>query len=176
MSWSRNGLVRKSTASLHGMHRHGNIAVPGHEDGQHDFSYLPALWDIDRRGKLQGSGVRAQNAARPDAGLSLRDRTRGRAPRRTGSRGRIFLAICDLQGDFQKLQGEPILFRQSFLMFLRCWNELSRPKEQGEIFGIAGKSSVGIANGAGQKDHRQASARRVDRRNPCHWRAAGLAA
>jgi hypothetical protein len=26
-----------------------------------------------------------------------------------GSRGRISLAICDLQGNFQKLQGDPIL-------------------------------------------------------------------
>jgi hypothetical protein len=72
------------------------------------------------------------------------------------SRGRIFPAICDLQGDFQKLQGEPILLPASFLMVSMGSREFSRlrsrehflvlqGKEQGAFFGIAGKSSgVGI--------------------------------
>jgi hypothetical protein len=58
-------------------------------------------------------------------------------------------AICDLQGDFQKLQAEPILCPSSFLMFLRCWKEFSRAKEQGAFFGIAGKSRVELRMVAG---------------------------
>jgi hypothetical protein len=65
-------------------------------------------------------------------------------------------AICDLQGDFQKLQGELILCLSSSLMFLRDCKEFSRAKEQGAFFGIAGKSSVKLLMVAGWRAQRQA--------------------
>jgi hypothetical protein len=49
---------------------------------------------------------------------------------------------CDLQGDFQKLQGGPIYLLSYFLIFSRSWTSSSQPQEQGAFFGIAGKSSV----------------------------------
>jgi hypothetical protein len=64
------------------------------------------------------------------------------------SRGAVVPAICDLQGDFQKLQGEPILCLSSFLMFLRCWKEFSRAKEQGAFFWYCREEQRGIANGS----------------------------
>jgi hypothetical protein len=73
------------------------------------------------------------------------------------SRGRIFPAICDLQGDFQKLQGEPIQLPATFTMISMGLKQCSWPKEQGAFFGFAGKSREhfwycreeqrGIANG-----------------------------
>jgi hypothetical protein len=49
-------------------------------------------------------------------------------------------AICNLQGDFQKLQGEPILCLSNLLMIPRCCKEFSRPKEQGALLGVAGRA------------------------------------
>ena len=69
-------------------------------------------------------------------------------------------AIFDLQGDFQKLQGEPILlpvsFSNSFKILERVLPDL-RSREHfwycregaGSIFGIAGKSSVELRIVAG---------------------------
>jgi hypothetical protein len=51
-------------------------------------------------------------------------------------------AICDLQGDFQKLQGEPIRWLRNLPIISRGRKELSLLAEQGAFFGIAGKSSV----------------------------------
>jgi hypothetical protein len=58
-------------------------------------------------------------------------------------------AICDLQGDFRKLQGEPSYGLSSFLMVSIAWNELPDPNEQGAFFGIAGRSSVELRMVAG---------------------------
>src|SRR3977135_3356325 len=73
-----------------------------------------------------------------------------------GAVGADLPAICDLQGDFQKLQGELILCLSSSLMFLRDCKEFSRAKEQGAFFGIAGKSSVKLLMVAGWRAQRQA--------------------
>jgi hypothetical protein len=58
-------------------------------------------------------------------------------------------AICDLQGDFRKLQGEPILRLSNFIMLSICCKEYSRREEQGEFLDIAGKSSVELRMAAG---------------------------
>jgi hypothetical protein len=65
------------------------------------------------------------------------------------SRGRISLQFAILQGDFQKLQGEPIRFLSDFAMVSKCCKEVSLPREQGAFFDIAGKSSVGLRMVAG---------------------------
>jgi hypothetical protein len=44
-----------------------------------------------------------------------------------------------LQGDFQKLQGEPIRLLSNFVMVSICWKESPDLKEQGVFFPIAGK-------------------------------------
>jgi hypothetical protein len=51
----------------------------------------------------------------------------------------MFPAICDLQGDFQKLQGEPIQLPATFTMISMGLKQCSWPKEQGAFFGFAGK-------------------------------------
>jgi hypothetical protein len=61
------------------------------------------------------------------------------------SRGRI-PAICDLQGDFQELQGEPVLLPVHFLIVSIGWKEFSRPSEQGAFFGIAAKKQGAFSN------------------------------
>jgi hypothetical protein len=63
-------------------------------------------------------------------------------------------AICDLQGDFQKLQGEPVLLLSSFLMVSLSWKEFSLPLRSREHFldcredfgNCREQSSVGVAN------------------------------
>src|SRR6266478_1420467 len=66
------------------------------------------------------------------------------------SRGPDLPAICDLQGNLQKLQGEPILLLPSFLMVSRSWKEFSRTQGAGSIFGIAGKGAGRIFGIAGK--------------------------
>src|SRR6266481_5502755 len=60
------------------------------------------------------------------------------------SRGPDLPAICDLQGDFQKLQGEPILLLPTFLMVSKSWKEFSRHKEQGAFLVLQGKEQGGF--------------------------------
>jgi hypothetical protein len=59
----------------------------------------------------------------------------------------VLAAICDLQGDFQKLQGELIRCLSNFVMVSRCCNGFSLLREQGAFFGICREEQRGIANG-----------------------------
>jgi hypothetical protein len=62
---------------------------------------------------------------------------------------RLFPAICDLQGDFQKLQGEPVHWLSNLPMLSSVWREFSLLSEQRAFFRIAGKSSEGLRMVAG---------------------------
>jgi hypothetical protein len=62
---------------------------------------------------------------------------------------RLFPAICDLQGDFQKLQREPVQWLSNFPMLSTVWREFSLLSEQRAFFRIAGKSSEGLRMVAG---------------------------
>jgi len=59
----------------------------------------------------------------------------------------VLAAICDLQGDFQKLQGELIRCLSNFVMVSRCCKGFSLLREQGAFFGICREEQRGIANG-----------------------------
>src|SRR6266545_6846374 len=59
----------------------------------------------------------------------------------------VLAAICDLQGDFQKLQGELIRCLSNFVMVSRCCRGFSLLREQGAFFGICREEQRGIANG-----------------------------
>jgi hypothetical protein len=85
-------------------------------------------------------------------------------------------AICELQGDFQKLQGEPIRFLPNFITISICWKESPDLKEQGAFFPIAGKeqgaflvlqgrSNIGVANAVGNALEGRAERRAQIRRD-----------
>jgi hypothetical protein len=59
----------------------------------------------------------------------------------------VLPAICDLQGDFQKLQGEPIRWHSNFVMVSRGCKGFSLLSEQGAFFGICREEQRGIASG-----------------------------
>jgi hypothetical protein len=52
------------------------------------------------------------------------------------------LQFADLQGDFDKMQGEPIQFLVESHCAVRGWKDFSLSKKQGEASRIAGKSRV----------------------------------
>jgi hypothetical protein len=68
------------------------------------------------------------DAERPTAWLRMQSEAKR-------SRGRIFPAICDLQGDFRKMQGEPILTPANLLMVSIAWNKFSRAQGAGRDCG-----------------------------------------
>jgi hypothetical protein len=59
----------------------------------------------------------------------------------------VLPAICDLQGDFHKLQGEPTHRLANFLVMSICCEGFSLLSEQGAFFGICREKQRGIANG-----------------------------
>ena len=59
----------------------------------------------------------------------------------------VLPAICDLQGDFQKLQGEAIRWHSNFVMVSRGCKGFSLLSEQGAFFGICREEQRGIASG-----------------------------
>jgi hypothetical protein len=59
----------------------------------------------------------------------------------------VLPAICDLQGDFQKLQGEPIRWHSNFVIVSICCKGFSLLSEQGAFFGICREEQRGIASG-----------------------------
>jgi hypothetical protein len=61
----------------------------------------------------------------------------------------VLPAICDLQGDFQRLQGELIRFTSNFVIVSRCCKEFSLLREQGAFLVFAGRSSVELRMVAG---------------------------
>jgi hypothetical protein len=88
--------------------------------------------------------------------------TSGCSPRRV-----LLPAICDLQGDFDEMQGEPIQFLAESHCAVRSSEDSSLSKEQGGASGIAGKSRVanwlvaGITDDCGPPHLRQAARRNV---------------
>jgi hypothetical protein len=64
------------------------------------------------------------------------------------SRGRIFPAICDLQGDFRKMQGEPILTPVDLLMVSITWKKFSRPQGAGRDCGCCREDFGKLQGGA----------------------------
>jgi hypothetical protein len=61
----------------------------------------------------------------------------------------VLPAICDLQGDFQRMQGELVRFLSNFVIVSRCCKEFSLLREQGAFLVFAGKSSVELRMVAG---------------------------
>jgi hypothetical protein len=60
----------------------------------------------------------------------------------------IFPAICDLQGDFRKMQGEPILFPVNLLMVSIAWKKFSRPQGAGRDCGCCREDFGKLQGGA----------------------------
>jgi hypothetical protein len=59
----------------------------------------------------------------------------------------VLPAICDLQGDLHKVQGEADPLSVKFVMVPRYCREFSLLREQGAYFGICREEQRGIANG-----------------------------
>jgi len=84
------------------------------------------------------------------------------------SRGRTSLTNCGLQGDFQKLQGKPILLPVKFFNgFKMLEGVLPNLRSREAFLGIAGKSSLGL--------RMRARASRAERRAQIFRDHAGLA-
>jgi hypothetical protein len=57
-------------------------------------------------------------------------------------------AICDLQGDFRKMQGEPILIPVNLLMVSIAWKKFSRPQGAGRDCGCCREDFGKLQGGA----------------------------